>query len=154
MPPCSKQIITNHAAGDEATEVTVTLSETCSGIAYPTNALRQNATQMLTKKVMQRFGTGYTLRGDIQVSILHTNITDQAHGIATLDVKLDATWVYQLSPGKRKQITRLIAGKSPQQAIKTLFQLPGIQGAAINSNIGVLPADPGRITIVVVNRSA
>jgi len=69
-------------------------------------------------------------------------------------VRTDATYVYQLSLGERKRITHLIAGKSTQQAVKALFQLPGIQGASINSNGSMLPNDPGSITIVVLYRSA
>lgn len=155
IPPlCSETVTSNHQPGEEAKEVTVTLSESCSGMAYDTQTLHQNAQQMITKEAMRRLGTGYSFLGDLRVSILHATVTDPNRGIVTLAVKTDATYVYLLSPGERKRITHLLAGKSEQQAVKALFHLPGIQAASINSNGSMLPSDPGSITIVVMYRSA
>ncbi len=153
-PLCSEKITADHQVGGETKEVTVTLSETCSSIAYPAHTLSMHATQMLTAKAMQRFGTGYRLVGDIQASIIHTTVTDQAQGIVTIMVKMDAIYVYQINPGEKQQLVRLIAGKSNEQAVQAILQLPGIQGAAINSNAGALPEDIGKIIIIIVNRSA
>ncbi len=153
-PSCRKQTISDHTVGDEATEVHIIVSETCEGFAYIVGELRQNAQQMITKEAFRRLGTGFRLMGGLQVRILHTTVTDPAQGIVTIAVRTDATYVYQLSLGERKRITHLIAGKSTQQAVKALFQLPGIQGASINSNGSMLPNDPGSITIVVLYRSA
>ncbi len=153
-PLCSETATSDHQAGEEARAVTVTLSETCSSIAYDTQTLHQKATQMIHEEATKQLGTGYTLLGDVTASVIHTSISDQASGIATIIVKTDATYIYQISPGERKHITHLIAGKSEQQAVKALFQLPGIQAASINSNGSTLPNNPGSITIVVVYRSA
>ena len=155
IPPlCSDTVTSNHQPGDEAKEVTVTLSETCSGMAYDTQTLHQNAMQMITNQAFKHLGAGFRLMGDLQVSILHATVTDPNRGIVTLAVKTDATYVYQLSLGEKKHITHLIAGKSKQQAVQALFHLPGIQAASINSNAATLPTDPGKITIVVMYRSA
>lgn len=151
---CSEKVTSDHQIGEEAGAVTVTLSESCSGMAYDTQTLRQNATLMITKTAIERLGTGYSLLGDVTTSVIHTTFRDQAGGIVTIAVKTDATYVYLLSPGERKRITHLIAGKSKQQAVKELFQLAGIQAASINSNAAMLPTDPGSIHIVVVYRSA
>ena len=126
----------------------------CTSIAYLANALQQNATQLIQQEAIQRLGTGYSLIGDTQVTITHPKIIDQARGIATLAVKLDATYIYQISPGEKQQLTHLIAGKTKQQALITLLQLPGIQGAifTIKGNAATLPDDPTRITMVVAQR--
>jgi len=153
-PPCNNQIITSHKTGDEAREVTVTLSETCTGIVYDAHNVYTNATQLITSKALKRLGTGYTPVGDTQVIIIHAKIIDQARGIATISVKCEAIYMYQLSPGEKKQLLHLIAGRTKPQAIHTLLSLPGVQGASINSASATLPTDPGRITIVVVYRSA
>jgi hypothetical protein len=96
-PSCSHQIKSDHRPGQEAEQVTVTVSDTCKAAAYDAHTLYANATQMIPKTAQQRFGTGYTLLGDISTSVVHLTITDQARGMATLVVKLDATCVYQLS---------------------------------------------------------
>src|SRR5262249_24570039 len=114
--------------------------------------LYTNATQMLTNEAVNRFGTGYSLVGDTQVTIVHAKITDQARGIATIVVKLDAIYLYQLTPGEKQQLAHLIAGKSKEQAVKALLQVPGIQAESIKSTAETLPTDPGRITIVIVER--
>jgi hypothetical protein len=153
IPPlCSDTVTSDHQAGEEAKEVTVTLSETCSGMAYDTQTLHQNAQQLITKAALKRLGTDFRLMGDLRVSILHATVTDSNQGIVTLAVKTDETYVYLLSPGEKKRITHLIAGKSEQQAVQELFQMPAIQAASIKSNTATLPNDPGKITIIVVYR--
>jgi hypothetical protein len=145
--PCKPSVTSNHKPGDEATQVTVTVSETCSGIAYAAHDVDQDATQMIAGETAKRFGTGYSLRGEIQISVIHATITNQARGIATLSVKLDATYVYHISSGETQQLVQRIAGKTKQQAVALLLQLPGIQAVRITSTAATLPQDPGSITI-------
>ena len=149
---CSKQIISDHQPGEEATEVHLSVSETCNAFAYILRDFHQYARQLLTKQAMRRFGTGYSLFGDLHVRIIQATIRDQESRIATIMVKLDAIYDYQLSPGEKLHLVRLIAGKSKEQAVKALFQLPGIQGASINSTERTLPEDLGRIKIIVLDR--
>lgn len=152
--PCSQQIQSDHQPGDEADMVQVTVSETCEAVAYTAHDLYQDATRMITKEAIKRFGTAYSLIGNIAVSVLHATITDHTRGIATIAMRADATYVYQIPQGKKHQIIRLIAGKTKQQALATLSRLPGIQASAIaiKGNAATLPDDPGRITIVLVYR--
>jgi len=152
-PPCSKLVNSDHQPGDEAREVTVSVSETCSSVAYDAQKVYANATQLIHKEAIKRLGTGYSLLGDMQFTILHA-ITDHTKGIATLSVKIAATYVYQMSPGEKQHLLQLIAGKKKQEALKALLHLPGIQAASVTSNAETLPENPGRITIVVVYRSA
>ncbi len=149
-PPCSHKIRSDHQPEDEAKQVTVTVSNTCSGIAYVASTLHQKATQMIPRD----FRTGYSLIGDLHVSVLHATITDHTKGIVTIAIQVDATYVYQLSQAQKQHIINLIAGKPKQQALTTLLQLPGIQGATftVKGNAATLPDDPTRITIVVVYR--
>jgi hypothetical protein len=149
---CSKKVLADHQAGDETRELSVTVSETCSSIAYAAHDVDQDATQMIT--AAKRLGTGYSLLGDTQVTITHATITNQVRGIATLTVKLEATFVYQITPREKRHLLKHIAGKTRQQALTTLLHLPGIQGAAITikGNAAALPDNPGSITIVVAER--
>jgi hypothetical protein len=88
------------------------------------------------------------------VTIIHATIPKRARGMATLNVKLDATYVYQLSPGETQHLVHLITGKPKAQAVHALLHVPGIAGAAITitGNAATLPDDPGSITIVVAER--
>jgi hypothetical protein len=151
---CTPTVTSNHKPGDEAKKVSVTVSITCTSIAYNAHDVYQNATQMLLAEAIKQLGTGYSQLGDMQVSIIHTTETDQARGIATLRVKLDATYVYQLTPGEKQQLVKLIAGKTKQQAQALLSQEPGIAGVVITTsgNAATLPENPGKITIVIAER--
>ncbi len=149
--PCKQATTANHRIGEEAKEVTITVSETCSGIAYNAHTLHLLATQMITKKALQRLGTGYTILGNITASVIHAIITDQAGRIATLTMKLDATFIYQITPGEKQQLVNMIAGKSKSSALHTLVSQSGIQAASIRFIGGdILPHDPNHITISMV----
>ena len=152
-PLCSENVTSDHRMGEEARAVTVTLSDTCSGFVYDAHALNRFAVTMIQKDGAKRLGTGYGLLGAVTASVIHAAIIDQARGIAALTLKLDASFVYRLSQGVRKQIARLIAGKSTQQAVQALFELPGIQAASIRSSAATMPENEGAITIIVVTRS-
>lgn len=128
MPVCSPTTSSNHKAGDEATQVTVTVSEPCPGVAYDVNALREKAVQLLTAKAARVFGNRYNLIGSIQTSILHTTITGPKRVSITFRVSMTGVWAYQID---QQQIKALIAGKVQQEASKTLLAQPGIRNAII-----------------------
>jgi hypothetical protein len=154
-PLCAHKVLADHRIGEEAKAVTVTVSDTCSSIVYAAAEVDQDATQMETEEAVKRFGTGYSLREDVQVTIRHAAITNQARGMATLAVTLDATYVYRLSPGETQRLVRLVAGKPKQQAIALLLTQPGIQGVHIIVKGGnqTLPQDPKAIQILVLYRA-
>jgi hypothetical protein len=148
-PPCQPSTTADHHPGDEATEATVTVSLTCLGIAYAAPEVDALATQSITSHATITLGTNYVLLGDIHITIIHATITHPTQGIATIEVKLDAIYAFQLSAGETRQLLHLIAGKPKQQALATLLQFPGIAGAQIMVKGGnqTLPQDPSAITI-------
>lgn len=150
-PTCTPTTTSNHRPGDQIKEVTVTVSETCSAVAYPDLDVYQDATQLLTANAKQTLGVNYIPLGNIQINIIHATITDQSRGIATLTVKLDATYIYRITEGQRAKLNTLIAGKTKAQTLHTLLRIPGIQGASIRFTGGdTLPHDPNHITISIV----
>src|SRR6266567_4304633 len=70
-PSCNPSVSSDHKPGDEAKHVSVTVSVTCSGISYDTHNVYANATQLISQELIQRFGTGLSSLGNIQVSVLH-----------------------------------------------------------------------------------
>ena len=138
----------DHQPGAEATIVQVAVTVTCEGLAYAKGSLEDAAQWALAQQAVQRLGPGYSLLSTVQVSIIQASFTGRAHGMATVQVKAVATYVYQITPGEVASIKHLIAGMSGQQAVASLLQLTGIQGATVNA--ATVPADPNCIQIVIV----
>ena len=148
MPACTSTTRSNHRVEDEATQVTVTVSKPCPGIAYDVNALREKAVQLLSAKAARDPGNRYNLVGSTQTSILSTTITNQKRVSITFQVSMTGVWAYQID---QQQIKALIAGKIQQEASKTLLAQPGIHNviiAGITSNEQV-PDDLNHIHLFV-----
>lgn len=149
-PLCSQSVTLDHQAGDEASKVDVSVSETCTGIAYNAHTVYAIATHMLQERASRIFTAAYTLEGTPQVTITHTAISAQAH--VTIAVNVTGTFVYKFTQVQSQQIIRLIAGKSPEAARHILDHFPGIQHALIvmNGNTFV-PKILKRVIIVIQN---
>jgi hypothetical protein len=153
---CTPHVFSDHKAGDEAKDVSVTVSETCTGIAYSAHTLTQDATQLFTSDAIKKLGAHYTLFGDIHFTISHATAMKNGQQQAQMLVEVTGILVYQFTPTIQQQLIKRVAGKTKQQAVATLLSQPGIQGAQITTRGGnqTLPQNPGNITIVVVYRSA
>jgi hypothetical protein len=149
--PCKPGVSSDHKPGIEATQVTVTVSDTCSGIAYAAHDVYANATQMITKDAAKRLGTGYSPIGDIQTTIVEATATTNRQGKAQVIVQVSGTWACQITPRIQKQLAVLIAEKTKQQALAILLQSPGIAGAEITLRGGTQtpPRDAKAIRILV-----
>jgi hypothetical protein len=125
--PCNPTVSSTHQPGDEATTVKVTVSETCSAVAYNNQELQTKATAYLTTQARHKTGAGYSLFGTVQVRVTQAIIQKQV--IVSYDAQ--GTWVYALSHTVQQQIKRLIAGKTTQEALQLLASLPGVEQATI-----------------------
>ncbi len=158
--PCTPKVSANHAAGEEATQVRVRLDETCTGQTYDTQAVQTLLTRTLTQEAARQAGPGYTLSGAVQVtrvSVTPSPVKDHLHESLVLHVKGAGTWAYQFSDTQLRQLAQLIAGKSRVQATTLLLVQPGVSQVAMTvSGMGQtsLPADAGRIHLLVLSRSA
>jgi hypothetical protein len=135
----------DHKAGSEATQVSITVSETCTGEVYDTRALHDLLMQEITQQATAQVGTGYGLVGDLQTNI--TKVTMNAHrGTSALQVKISSTWVYQFSQAQQDQVKLTIRGKSKDEAIALLLHTPGVQTVSISTKHGdAIPTDIQRI---------
>ena len=150
-PSCTPHVASNHRPGEEATHVSVTVSVTCTGIAYVAHDVYVSATQMITKDAAKRLGTGYSPIGDIQTTIVQATAPSTRQGKAQIILQVSGTWAYQITPRIQEQLAVLIAGKTKQQAERTLLQSPGIAEAEISLRGGyqTLPQDSKAIRILV-----
>lgn len=126
--PCAPTVTSDHLIGQEATNVKVTVSETCSAVAYNNDVLVTKATDLLSHRARQHLGTGYSLFGQARVTITEATVTRTT---TTLIFSCQGLWVYALSQEAQQHIKHLIAGEPRQEAIKLLLSLPGIERASI-----------------------
>jgi hypothetical protein len=147
--PCKPTITSDHQAGEEATQVQVTVSETCSGAVYNTQQYQSVVTQIDTQEAAKQLGgEGYTLAGDVHSSISQARAKD--HNTIDLTVKAAGTWVYQFSQEDKQHIMALVAGKSKAKAITLLEHVPGVQAVSltVKNNSANLPTDSKNIHLV------
>jgi len=146
-PTCTPKVSTDHQIGEEATQVKVTLSETCSGVVYTTLDLESKATQLLTAQVIKKLGTGYSLLGDVQVTTTAATVT-ASHPIIAFSC--NGVWVYALSDKAQEHIKDLIKGKTTQDALHLLASQPGIERVSTSWDINTkLPKDTQNIHLVI-----
>jgi VCBS repeat-containing protein len=147
--PCAPSVRSSHQAGQEASDIVVTVSENCSGVAYIAEALQREATRLLTSQVVKTLGTAYRLFGQPQVTILHGQASTHSPDLASIAVGVKGAWIYQIIQEEQEKIKRLVAGKSKGDALHLLSALPGIKNASIQwSGFGddtTLPKDEERI---------
>jgi hypothetical protein len=140
---CQQSITPNHQPGTAATQVQVTVSETCTGATYNTQDYQNRITEDMTQAATRQLGEGYIQVGAIQSRITQVRSADHAF---LLQVKCTASYAYQFTQAQQQQIKALIAGKTKTQAIIALLQIPEIQSVSLSLSHGdQLPTDTGRI---------
>jgi len=127
IPACNPTVTPDHQIGQEATTVRVTVSETCSGIAYNDQELSSKVTQLLTAQATKKLGSGYSILENPQITVTGA-ITSK---LVTLSFRSVSTWVYALTTKEQQHIKAIIAGKYTQTALQILHSLPGIEHASL-----------------------
>jgi hypothetical protein len=153
--PCTPKVTTNHAAGDEATQVTVRLDETCTGDTYDTLALKALTTQEITQKAAKNLDTGYTLAGEVQVTVTPSLVNEHQRGPRVLQVRGVGTWAYQFSDAQLRRMAQMLAEKNRHEATVLLLAQPGVSQVAMSiagTDTNSFPADAGRIRVLVLSR--
>ena len=156
LPPiCTPQVTSDHPVGDEARQITVTLTQICRGETYQTQALHMLITQLVTAQANKRLGTGYQLSGDVQsrVTASHLLHGEQVDAGMTIQVRGSGTWSYQFDEAYLHTLATRIAGQSRQQATTWLLHLPGVSQVAmtISDGTSTLPADASTIHVLVLS---
>jgi hypothetical protein len=108
--PCQETAASDRRPGDEAAQVQVTVSETCTGVVYNTQAYQDDMTQVLNRQAAKQLSEGYTLIGLVQSTVTQITTDNQQH--ITLHVTLAGTYDYELSQEQQQAIKAMIAGKS------------------------------------------
>src|SRR5260370_5400353 len=147
-PTCTPKVSTEHQIGDGATQVKVTMQETCSGVAYNTLDLESKAKQLLTTQDLKKLGTGYSMLGDVQVTTTTATVT-ASHPIIAFSC--NGVWVYVLSDKAQEHIKDLIKGKTTQDALHLLASQPGIKRVSTSWDVNKkLPKDTQNIDLAII----
>ena len=151
-PQCNKPgVRSNQAVGDQGqnvTSATVSVSVTCTGLAYDLKATQTLVTSALQNKANSDPGDGYVLAGNIVTQPAVTTVKPDS---VVLQVSAQGIWYYQFTDQLKAQLARIIAGKSRANAQTLLAGQKGIGSAKIDISGGgsTLPTDPKQITINV-----
>ena len=138
---CTSNVTPDHQPGEEATQVHVTINETCTGIAYNTQTVTTLTTQRATQDAEKRLGRGYTTTG---VRITQAHPTN--HGLEITGVSL---WAYPFTQEQQSRIKAMIAGMSKDKATATVLRIAGVQSVAITLKISTtLPNDAQQIHLL------
>jgi hypothetical protein len=147
---CVPDTISDHAAGEQAKTVTVSVQVTCTGEVYDQQATQQLAEYLLKADVEKQVGPSYTLLNRITTTVSSIQKKD-ASGTLQLQVSASGLWSYQFGDAQKATFARLITGQKADQAVKILLQQPGVHNARINLFLAynnTLPADPHQITVI------
>lgn len=146
---CQAHSQANHPVGAEATQLSMTMSETCTGVVYQNAAFHALVERLFSQEATRRLGKGYQQVGDVTVTT--TTITPKAGGVMVVGVTMSGTWAYQFGPTERAHLLRAVAGKSKAMALTMLMQLPGVVRAWLGIERGSsVPSDPAQIHLMVL----
>jgi Baseplate J-like protein len=133
---CAFKVSPNHQVGAEASTLTVMATETCHGIAYDLDQLRQQATTLFARQTAP--GSHYQLVGEIQVQVV---------SVTPFTVSCRGLWVYNLPEDYEQFLAEQVAGHTPAQARKYLLQVGVFTRVMVSEQ---LPPDPAHIRFQVM----
>ncbi len=150
-PSCAPQASANHQAGDHTAQVTVSVSFTCTGKVYNQQAALALITPKLRAQAAANPGAGYTLAGQIQLTVTNAAPVPGEQGTMTLTINAAGIWAYHFTAAQIQHLAALLSGKSAQEATRLASSQPGVADVSIRlgANQQTLPTDPQHITMAV-----
>jgi hypothetical protein len=149
---CSVHTSSNPQVGERATTAIVSVSETCTAQVYDNAVLTQITSVQFQQESLKQLGSNFVARGNTSTVIEKTTLLDKSHSTYQLTVNTSGVMVFHLSPTQLQALKMQIAGKRIADAQHELLQLTGVAGVYIkpsSQNDTTLPADPGRIQVIV-----
>ncbi len=143
---CSPTAVSDHNAGDKASNVTVTVKVTCQAQVYDEKGTLALVTNLLKAKATNDYGTDYALAGNV---VTQAKVQSVTNGIVNLLVSAKGIWVYQFTPARQLELKRLIVGKKASDAATILKSQKGVADASLNPGTGTLSTNPDDIKFVI-----
>jgi hypothetical protein len=141
---CSPTFTPDHKAGDAAQSVTMTASETCSGLVY-----NQATLYSTVYTYVHRHAPAHSILSTVPMTHILTTMLTPTPAIT---VAVKGTFVYQFSRGELERMKLRIAGLEKQQAYQALHSFLGVAAATIDdiSTKSSVPTDSARVSIRVL----
>ena len=138
---CTSKVAPDHQPREEATQVHVTINETCTGTTYNTQVATTLLTTLATKDATKRLGTGYITTGIHMTQAQRSN-----HDLVITSVSL---WAYPFTQEQQSSIKTMIAGMSRHNATATLLHMAGVQSVAVTlKNSTTVPSEVQQIHLL------
>ncbi len=152
-PECVPKTSANHKANDRVTDVTVTVSVTCTAQAYEPQAVQSMAADWFKTDTASQLGAHYARAGDVLTSSPLVQPTSDKNSIP-FSVNAQGVWVYQFSDAQKQEIARLIAGKPLADAQALLQKQTGVKKVNVTTADGwgtALPTSLNDIKFIMVS---
>ena len=130
-PICVTKDTTDGTPDEVTKSFHVTVSTTCSGEAYDTQAVETAAAQDLTTVANSEFKGAYQPLGEITTTITGVQVLDKQHGTLAVSFTSSGTWVYHFTSAQKMHLAQLISSKSVEDAQKLLLQQADIEHVTI-----------------------
>ena len=152
QPLCNVVTTSAPKPGIAATQVTVSVTSTCSVYAYSRSDVTAQEHMLFIQAIQSQLGDGYGVRNEIHETIGRTTF---ASGMFTASLTLIGNVMYRFRSDEIQHMLQLVAGKSREQATTLLLHVRGVHtvGIQIDNGKTTVPGSPRNIAINVYDRS-
>jgi serine/threonine protein kinase len=152
-PQCEPNVTSNHAAGEVATSVTVSVTFTCTGEVYDQQGALTKASDWLKQDAAKNPGTGYALVGNVVTTQTKAKVSNADQGTIAVFVTAEGIWVFQVSNALKLSLAKLIAGKKKEAAQSLLLQqgVSKVDIQLLGGDRDTFPKNIGQIKFVVLS---
>lgn len=151
-PTCSPHMLADPQVGQEAAQVTVSVSVTCRSATYNRQQVALIATTLFQQQESAALGPNYASGGQVTSIEDQARILDTPQETLTIPVGVRGLWIYQVDRSTFRALAAQLAGKNPTTARAILLRVPGVAQASIHLsgwNTSMLPLESNQIEIVV-----
>jgi VCBS repeat-containing protein len=111
----------------------VTVTATCSGEVYDSQMVQTAAASDLTTAATSELGENAQLLGQIATTITGVQVLNHQQGTLAVSLTAEGRWAYQFTDEQKQSLTRMISGKSVQDAQTLLSRQAHIEHVTITT---------------------
>lgn len=151
QPLCTVGTTSAPKPGVAATQVTVSVTSTCSVYAYSRSDVTAQEHMLFMQAIQSQLGDGYGVRNEIHETIGRTTFVN---GTLTASLTLIGDVMYRFQSDEIQHMQQLVAGKSREQATTLLLHVRGVHTVGIQIDHGktTLPGNAARIALSVYDK--
>jgi hypothetical protein len=146
---CQSSVKANRRPNDQASDVTVTGTMTCSASAYTPMKLQAYGAALLEKDAYAQWNGSYVLSGQIREKLYNVFATGKT---VSFDLDVQGLYALKVSPDMSARFATLVAGKTQADAQAILLKQPGVLKVSLQVAGGLgtpLPSSPKDIHITI-----